>query len=115
MVSGKLKYITIGVIALVALLVFMVVYRMYLKFSRKKISAYAEAIAATTAAPNLAYQLLIEECEYILKSQDKTKQVEILAQIDGIDKERALVLTALNNCYASGFIDKPTEAAASNE
>lgn len=115
MIHGKLKYITIGVIALVALVVLMVVYRMYFKFNRKKIAAYAEAIAAATASPNLAYQLLIEGCEFILKSQDMTKQVEILSEVEGIDKERALVLTALNNCYASGFIEKPTEVPVTNE
>lgn len=101
------KYVIGALIAVILVLVGAIVYRMYFMFNRAKVEAWATAYANQTASPNIAYRLIIEGCENILKSQDLTAQVKLLAEADGIDKEKALVLTALNNCYASGFIAPP--------
>lgn len=105
--STKAKYLVIALIAIVLVLTLFVIYRIYFMFNRAKIEAHATDEANKTASPNIAFQLIKEGCEHILKSQDLTKQVKLLAQIDGIEIEKALVLTALSNCYASGFIAKP--------
>ncbi len=107
----KSKYLIIGLIFIVFVLVSIVVYRIFFMFSKAKIEAYALAQAAATGHPDIAYQLIIEGAEYILKSADLTKQVKLLALFDNIENEKALVLTALQNCYASGFIAKPAAPA----
>lgn len=101
------KYVVGAIMAVILLLLVAVVYRMYFMFNRAKVEAWATAVANQTASPNIAYRIIIEGCENILKSQDLTAQVKLLAEADGIEKEQALVLTALNNCYASGFIATP--------
>ena len=108
----KTKYLVFALIAIVFIILMFVMYRIYFMFNRAKIEAYATEQANLTASPNIAFQLIKEGCEHILKSQDLTKQVKLLAQIDGIELEEALVLTALNNCYASGFIASPAIVAS---
>lgn len=105
--KAPVKYLCIGLIAIVSVLLAVVVYRMFFMFKRSKVKAFAVEEANLTESPDVVYQLLIEGCENILKSQDLTKQVKLSAQAEGIEIEKALVLTALNNCYSSGFIAKP--------
>lgn len=104
--KNSTKYLIVGLIAIVLILLAVVVYRMFFMFKRSKVKAYATEQANLTGNPDVVYQMLIEGCENILKSQDLTKQVKLSAQVEGIEIEKALVLTALNNCYSSGFIAK---------
>lgn len=106
------KFIKYGVIALAVIVLFVVVmyvYRVFFKFKSTTVNKYIEEQSVLFSDANKAYQLIKEGCEYILKSQDLTKQVEILASIEGIEREKALVITALNNCYASGMLGVPSE------
>lgn len=106
--SKALKITIIAIVAIVLVLVIATVYRMMIKFNRKKVKAYAEDAAAKyTLAPNIGYRLIIENTELILKSQDLCKAVEITADCEGIEKEQALVNAALMNCFKMGFIPEP--------
>jgi len=105
--KNSTKYLIVGLIAIVSILLALVVYRMFFMFKSAKVKAFATEQANLTASPDVVYQLLIEGCENILKSQDLTKQVKLFAQVEGIEIEEALVLTALNSCYSLGFIAKP--------
>ena len=105
--NKTIKISIIIILAIVTVLVAMAVYRMFFMFKRKKIKEYVTAYANETADPNNAFRLIMESCELILKSQDLCKSVCISAQIDGIEKENALVMAAVNNCYSLGFLAPP--------
>jgi hypothetical protein len=109
--SKKLKYAIIALVCLIFLLVAFVVYRMYFLFNRTKVKDYATAIANSYgASPDKVYQLLIESCEYIKKSSDLVAQVKLSAEIEGIDREEALVNAALNQCISLGYLEAAPEA-----
>jgi hypothetical protein len=105
------------VMAIVLLLVAMYAYRIFLMFNSSKIKSYVKDEANKTDSPDAAYKMLIEGVELILKSPDLTNQVKQLAVIDGIDPEKALVKTALNQCHSNGFINRvivPTNGDLAN-
>lgn len=102
--------IVFGALLLVILIVVsMYVYRLFFMFDKKKLKQYIFDCASTTTAPDKASQLITDGVEHILSSIDLTAQVKLLAEIDGIDPEKALALTALRNCYSSGIIDPPVK------
>ncbi len=104
---NKQKIAILAILALILAITAMFIYRMFFTFDNKKVKAMAEAEANNTGNPKGAFALLNESIQMILKSQDLTHSVKVLAEVSGISKEKALVLTALNNCYSLGFIAPP--------
>lgn len=107
MLTGKIKWLIYAVIALVVVMCALVAHRMFFMFNRKRVDAYIEAVANTTADPNTAYRVLKEMCQSILKSQDETAAVKAMAEAEKMDKEQMLVQTALYKCFALGFLENP--------
>jgi hypothetical protein len=86
---------------------------MFFMFNRKKVTAYMEAVANTTADPNTAYKILNEMVQSVLKSQDMVAAVRALAAAEKIEKEQVLVETALYKCYSLGFLENPATVQSS--
>lgn len=111
MLTGKLKYVIYGLIALVFIMVLFVAYRMFFMFNRKKVEAYMETAANTTADPNTAYKVICEMVQSILKSQDECAAVKAMAMAEKVEPEQKLVETAVYKCYALGFLENPAIAS----
>ncbi len=102
-----IKLLIMAVSTITVVMLALVCYRLFFMFDRKKVKEYSEQFANATGDPNTSYRLITESVESILKSQDLTKSVMVMAQITDTEKEKALVITALNQCYSNGFIARP--------
>lgn len=110
-IKKGIKIAIIAVVLISAVVTVLTIYRLMIQFNRKKVKAYAERLANQyTLAPNVGYELIIENAEMILKSQDLSKAVCITAENEGIEKEEALANAALMNCFKMGFIPEPQPA-----
>lgn len=107
--TKPIKYALIAIVMLVGVIAFIFLRRLFFTFNSDKVKAYMTMFANNTADPNRAYELLNETVQSIKKSQDMTRCVLINAEIDQIEPELSLVNTALNQCYANGFIEMPEE------
>lgn len=108
MITKPIKIILLVILAIIFVLVAVYAYRVFLMFSTAKVKAYATDEANKTTAPDVAYKMIIEAVAHIIKSPELTAQVKQLSTVDSIEPEKALVLTAVKNCQASGMIATPT-------
>jgi hypothetical protein len=102
--SKALKFITIGLIALIIITVCVIVYRMFFQFSAKDIKAYANDAASRYKNKEAAFAVIMDGVEHILSSHNLTQQVLKKASITGIDKEQELVAAAVQQCKAYSYL-----------
>lgn len=102
--SNNLKYILIGLIALITVVVGIVIYRMFFQFSASDIKEYANDEAVKYKDRDAAYQIIMDAVEHILSSHNLTQQVLRSARSTGTDKEQELVAAAIQQCKLFNYI-----------
>jgi hypothetical protein len=109
MISKPLKIAILIICAIISIILAYYVYRMFFLFSKKKTNDFITAEAEKTNDPDKSFKMITEGVEFIKQSPDLVNQVKLLAEIDVISKEEALVKTAVKNCFSSGMINFVTE------
>ncbi len=102
--NNNLKYILIGLVAVIAVVLGIVIYRMFFQFDSKEISEYANDEAVKYKDRDAAYSLIMDGVEYILGSHNLTQQVLRSARATGTDKEQELVTAAIQQCKLFNYI-----------
>lgn len=102
--SKSLKYIAIGLVAIIAVVVFIIIYRMFFQFSAKDIKAYANDAASKYKNKEAAFAVIMDGVEHILSSHNLTQQVLKTAKATGIDQEQELVAAAVQQCKAYSYL-----------
>ena len=102
--SKALKYITIGLVALIIVVVCVVIYRMFFQFSGKDIKAYATDAASKYKDKDAAFKIIMDGVNHVLSSHNLTQQVLRTAKATGIDKDQELVSVAVQQCKTFGYL-----------
>lgn len=102
--SKSLKYILIGLVAIIFVVVCVIIYRMFFQFSAKDIKAYVNDAASKYKDKEAVYMIIMDGVEHILGSHNLTQQVLKTAKATGIDKEQELVSVAVQQCKAYGYL-----------
>jgi flagellar basal body-associated protein FliL len=103
--SANLKYIIIGLMVLITMVIAAIVYRMFFQFNSKEIEIYAREEAAKYGAnAPTVYALILEGVQHVLSSHSLTRQVLTSAKRTGTDKEQLLVQAAIAQCVAFSYL-----------
>ena len=102
--SKALKFAFIALFLFILIVIICYVYRMFFQFKMATVKSLAMQYANNTANPVDCYKIIINGCQDILFSIDRTEQIKIMAQNDNMSPEQELVNAAINNAIASGFI-----------
>ena len=113
MLTKPIRIIIYILIALVAIIVALYIYRIMFLFDKKKTNEYKKIAAETTGDPNAAYKILTEQVEALLKSADDVACIKQMAALEKVDKEAMLVNTAFNRAVSLGFLESPFSAQSS--
>jgi uncharacterized membrane protein (DUF106 family) len=107
MLTKPLRIIIYLLVAIVAVMVILYIYRIMFLFDRKKVNEYKKMAAETTGNPNAAYKILTEQVEALLKSSDDVACIKQMAAFEKVEKEDMLVNTAWSRAIALGFLENP--------
>lgn len=104
--SKTLKYILIGLIAMILVVIAVIVYRMFFQFSASEIKTYINDEAVKYKDQAAAFEIINDAVEYILGSHNLTQQVLRSARATNTDKEQELVNAAIMQCKLFNYLPK---------
>ena len=103
--TGQLKNIVIGLIAIIFIVAAVIIYRIFFQFNAVLVKQYALAEASKYSDVNSAYSLIMDSVENILASHNLTQQVLKSAAVNGSGKEQELVHAAIMQCRAYDYLN----------
>lgn len=102
--STSLRYLIMGLVAIVTVAIVAIVYRMFLQFNQSEIRVYVREQAERYKDKAAAYRIIMDGVEYILSSHNLTQQVLRSSRATGTDKEQELVNAAINQAIAFRYL-----------
>lgn len=103
--SKSLKIIMISLVALVAAVIGVIIYRMFFQFDMKEVAVYVDEEAAKYGPKKRdAACIIMDGVEHILSSHNLCQQVLRSARATGTDREQELVSAAINQCKSFRYL-----------
>jgi hypothetical protein len=102
--STNLKYIIYALLVLVAGTIAVIIYRLFFQFNSDSVHVYAREEAAKYKDSPTVYALILEGTTHILASHTLSQQVLTTANKTNTDKEQVLVMAAIAQCQAYGYL-----------
>lgn len=104
--SNSLKIIIYSLVAIVAIAMIVIVYRIFFEFDNNEVKAYAKDQADKYGDKKAAYNIIIEGVNHILSSHNQTLQVKQIAKASNTSREMELVNAAVNDAISKGYLQR---------
>ena len=104
------KNLVIAIVLFFAVLISIIVYRMFIEFNSKDVSIYIDEEASKYPENKKeVYALIQDGVEYILSSHNLTQQIKKTAKGFNTPKEQELVHAAIMQCKIYGYLNTKEE------